>query len=427
MAERTERQYTGPVIPPSPSSPQRPVSPSEEGALAAAVDEEGLPRRPAPTPAPAFPVVTVVLVVVLGLIFGMEMLLGGAGSPTLAHMGANVVARTRAGEVDRLLAASTLHVAPWHAVMNLYVLYSLGRQLEPLFGRSRFLLLYFASAVGGGIGTTMLGDAGVSAGASGAIWGLLTASAVLAFRPPPSWSPQMIQVARRNAMTNLALNIGISFVPGIDKWAHFGGGFVGALLVGLGILVPPRWTLARTGAPEPRSHTLALSFAAGLLTLATVASVGVAWMRGRPWELLDPPVLARTLVMPSGVSMELPIELSPAGTPETYGDLSTDRMVVQVLGTEPLGATAMELEAGNAMMQLDGFVPEGSSPLGPAQRVDAPSGPTILRAYRAGEELTIVRAVALRPGRAIILDVVTWTAYVDARALTITLAASIPQ
>jgi membrane associated rhomboid family serine protease len=417
MAPGSHPPYTVTVIPPS--SP-----PAQKGP---ALHE--LPTKP--PPAPSFvPVVTITLVVVLGLIFGLEMLLGGAGSPTLAHMGANVVARTRAGEVERLLAASTLHVAPWHALMNLYVLYSLGRPLEALFGRSRFVLLYFASAVGGGIGTTLLGGEGASAGASGAIWGLLTASAVLAFRPSPSWSPQQIAAARRGALTNLAINVAISFLPGIDKWAHFGGGLVGAILVGAAILVPPRWTVARTGKPESASHTLALRAAAVLLVSATVASVGVAWARGRPWALLDPPTLVRTTA--GGVSLELPdeIEESPPGS-LSFGVLSYDRVAVQLLGVESIGAMPVESEAANAAIQLDGLIPEGASPLGPAQVVRGAAGPTALRSFRIGDELTLVRAVTVRAGapdqsgRAIVLDVVTWTNYLDARELALRIADSI--
>lgn len=237
-----------------------------------------------PPPAPTRPVVTWALVASLAGIFGLEMLWGNASDVTLLHMGANVPALTRAGEVERLLAATTLHVTPVHAMMNLYVLFGLGTGLELLFGRTRFLVLYFLSGLGGAIGTTLLSGASASAGASGAIWGLLTASAVLAFRPPPWVPPERVAAARRSAMTNLLLNVGISFLPGIDRWAHFGGGLAGAILVGLGILVPPRVAEAR-GEADDAWHERSLRVIAALLALATIASVAMAWYRGQPWYL----------------------------------------------------------------------------------------------------------------------------------------------
>jgi rhomboid protease GluP len=249
------------------------------------------PRRPAPAAmrAPRPPIVTWSLLIALGGVFALEVLWGDASSRTLLAMGANVPALTRAREVERFLAATTLHVTPAHAVMNLYVLWALGGGLERLFGRTRFVVLYFLSGLGGAIGTTLFGGPGGSAGASGAIWGLLVAAAVLAFRRIPGMPPAQVAAARRSAVTNLLLNVGISFLPGIDRWAHFGGGLAGGLLVGLGILVPPALVRAR-GETEDPLHERSLQAVAVFLVLATLASVSVAWWRGQPWLLASAPL-----------------------------------------------------------------------------------------------------------------------------------------
>lgn len=371
------------------------------------------------------PRVTYALIAFLGVIFAIEMALGSAATPTLAHMGANIVARTRAGEIDRLLAASTLHVAPWHALMNLYVLYALGRQMEPLFGHRRYAVLYFASAIGGGIGTTMLGGAGVSAGASGAIWGLLGASAVLAFRPPAHWPPQLVAAARRGAMINLLINVGISFMPGIDRWAHFGGGIVGALLVLSGILTPPRW-LAAKGQTEPPAHATSLSIVAVILMLLTLSSVGVAWARGRPWALMDPPVLVRRELPATGISMELPEELRElSDAPGTYGELSIDRFAVQLLGVDVNRGPSPELEAARIASELGSMEPTDAASMGPAVRVDLPSGAAAMRTYRVGEGLVVVRVVVVGPERTAVLDVFGWRVYGDVTELARSVAGSI--
>jgi len=371
------------------------------------------------------PWVTYALIAFLGVIFVIEMALGSAATPTLAHMGANIVARTRAGEIDRLLAASTLHVAPWHALMNLYVLYALGRQMEPLFGHRRFAVLYFASAIGGGIGTTLLGGVGASAGASGAIWGLLGASAVLAFRPPSHWSPQMVQAARRGAMINLLINVGISFMPGIDRWAHFGGGVVGALLVLLGILTPPRW-LAAKGRTETPAHATSLSIVAVILMLLTLVSVGVAWERGRPWALMDPPVLTRRTLVAEGISIEIPEELGESSAAaRTYGDLGIDRFAVQLMGVDTNHGPTPEIEAAQIASELGSREPTDAASMGPSVRVDLPSGPAAMRTYRVGEGLVLVRIIVVGPERTAALDVLGWGAYGDIPELARNVAGSI--
>ena len=134
------------------------------------------------------PYATTAVLASLIAVFVAESAFGGNEDVvTLAHMGANVVARTRGGELERVLAASTLHHGLMHIAMNGYVLWSLGRVVEALFGSARFLVLYVCAAILGGLATTLLGGGTVSVGASGAVWGVLTGMGVLAFRPALSF------------------------------------------------------------------------------------------------------------------------------------------------------------------------------------------------------------------------------------------------
>ena len=83
------------------------------------------------------------------------------------------------GEWYRLVTSGFLHFGLLHLAFNMYMLYLLGQMLEPVLGRVRFVLLYAASLLGGALGVLVL-DSGTSltAGASGAVFGLLGAAFV---------------------------------------------------------------------------------------------------------------------------------------------------------------------------------------------------------------------------------------------------------
>jgi membrane associated rhomboid family serine protease len=81
------------------------------------------------------------------------------------------------GEVWRLLTHAFLHSTqnPWHIVINMFVLWWAGSNLEERYGWKEFLALYLTAAVVGGITytATMLGQYRYAVGASGAVMALL--------------------------------------------------------------------------------------------------------------------------------------------------------------------------------------------------------------------------------------------------------------
>ncbi|GLW47906.1 rhomboid family intramembrane serine protease [Streptomyces sp. NBRC 14336] len=95
-----------------------------------------------------------------------------------------------AGEWERLLTSAFLHLEPTegtfglaHIVMNMLSLLMLGRAVEPMLGRARFLALYLLAALGGSVLVLLLDDPGaITLGASGAIFGLGAAYYVVARR-----------------------------------------------------------------------------------------------------------------------------------------------------------------------------------------------------------------------------------------------------
>ena len=127
------------------------------------------------------------------------------------------------GEWWRLLTSTLLHGSILHLLFNMYALYWLGPQLERSLGHVRFAALYILSALGGSVASYWFSDLRtVSVGASGAIFGLITATIVIG-REMRNDVSQLVVL--------LGLNVVIGFLQsGIDWRAHFGGAVTGAAI-----------------------------------------------------------------------------------------------------------------------------------------------------------------------------------------------------
>jgi membrane associated rhomboid family serine protease len=139
---------------------------------------------------------------------------------------------TEPDEWYRLVTSGFMHFGIIHLAFNMYFLYSLGRMLEPALGRVLFLLLYMAALLGGSLGVVLMGGTGITAGASGAVFGLLAAAAVGLWR-------RGVNPFTTGIGTTLLLNLFITFaIPGISIGGHLGG-IVAGTICGLVILAPP--------------------------------------------------------------------------------------------------------------------------------------------------------------------------------------------
>jgi rhomboid protease GluP len=188
------------------------------------------------------PVVTYVLLVGIGITFGLELLLGGSTNMrTLYTMGAQVNSAIAAGDYWRLLTAMFLHIGPMHLAFNAFALYSLGMDLERYYGSLRFALIYFLSGLIGGTLYFVIGPPNVlSAGASGAIFGLIGAELAYIVTNRRLFGP-MGRQRLTNLVVLLAVNLLLGFtVAGINNIVHIGG-FLGGL--GLGFALTPRYGL----------------------------------------------------------------------------------------------------------------------------------------------------------------------------------------
>ncbi|MCU1498343.1 MAG: rhomboid family protein [Acidimicrobiales bacterium] len=127
-----------------------------------------------------------------------------------------------AGEWYRLVTSGFLHYGLIHLALNMYALWMLGNAVEHLAGRLRFGLIYGTSLVAGSLGALVLSPGDLTAGASGAIYGLMGAIFVaqraqgIPFRNSPLLGVLIL---------NLAFTLGF---PGISIGGHLGGLLGGA-------------------------------------------------------------------------------------------------------------------------------------------------------------------------------------------------------
>jgi membrane associated rhomboid family serine protease len=182
-------------------------------------------------------------------------------SPVFAEL-AQMPVLVQLGEWWRLLTAAFLHIGPVHLVVNMLALLLFGSELERQLGRWRFLGIYLVSALGGATAIQLFGfPGGYVAGASTAIYGLLGALGVLLLA-----SRQDI----RGLLTLLAINVFISFLPGVSLLGHLGGLVAGALAGS--VLVATR---RRENLQLPALAALGVVLAVVAVTVPTIAVVNL--------------------------------------------------------------------------------------------------------------------------------------------------------
>ena len=149
---------------------------------------------------------------------------GGIGSSSLLADGSVSRFAIDQGEYWRLLTAGFLHTGLFHLLFNMFALYVLGGMLEPAIGRLRFAIVYFVSLLAGSFGALLLEPTAATAGASGAIFGLMGA-AVIVMRD------RGINPMESGIGLWIGLNLLITFtIPGISIGGHIGGLIGGALV-----------------------------------------------------------------------------------------------------------------------------------------------------------------------------------------------------
>jgi rhomboid protease GluP len=167
----------------------------------------------------------------IGLMFAAETWLGGStDTRVLVFLGANVPPLVWAGQWWRLFASLFIHIGVIHLLLNGYALYQLGTMFEVLMGSGRMLGVYLASGLGGALASLFFMRGDLSAGASGAIFGLLGALVGFLMRRRDRLNP-----GGKQLLSSLLLWAGINVVfgltnPMIDNAGHAGGAVTGLVL-----------------------------------------------------------------------------------------------------------------------------------------------------------------------------------------------------
>lgn len=146
------------------------------------------------------------------------------------------------GDWWRVLSSGFMHIGLLHIAFNMFALWVIGRDLELVLGRVRFLAVYGLGILGGSAAVMLTYPPdGAVAGASGAVFGLMGGLLVvlLRLRRPPG---QVLGI--------LAINLALGFFVGGISWqAHIGGLVIGAAATAVLVFAPrgPRQTAVQTG------------------------------------------------------------------------------------------------------------------------------------------------------------------------------------
>ena len=207
-------------------------------------------ETPAPTPPPAQevsvplpivkPYVTYGLLVILAVVYLAQLYtnqMSNYRAQPILEWGVIDFTSVLNGQYYRLLTAMFLHFDNAHILFNGLALYYTGIVVERFFGHIRFALIYLLSGLLGSVAVFILSHDGVTAGASGAIFGIFGAQVIFFYRNRQVLGASAMRALRSSGII-IALNLGLTlysqFAPNalpISLWGHVGG-LAGGLLLG---------------------------------------------------------------------------------------------------------------------------------------------------------------------------------------------------
>lgn len=189
----------------------------------------------------------------LNVLVFVAMVISGVSltSPAIADLirwGADFGPKTLTGEWWRLLTSTFIHIGIIHLLFNMWALNAAGPLVERMVGNVGFLLMYLTAGLCGSVVSLFWNPMIVSAGASGAIFGIFGCLLGLVGRGKGSIPTEILTQLRSSGLSFLFINLVLGvMVPNINMAAHLGG-LAGGFLCGL-VLSQKYTTALRAGRP----------------------------------------------------------------------------------------------------------------------------------------------------------------------------------
>lgn len=223
------------------------------------------------------PYVTYALIVINLIVFGLCVAEAGITNPGNAALmadGSLVKGIVGEGEYWRLLTSGFLHFSVMHVAVNMISLYIIGRDLERALGTYRYLAVYLISLLGGSAAVMLFeADNVQTAGASGAIYGLIGAMLVIVLKARVPATPVLVIIG-----FNVVLSVSL---PGISLMAHLGGLAFGVAATAA-IVYLPGLVLPRARLDAASANRVAWAALVTLLVVALGLGVGAGMLYDGP-------------------------------------------------------------------------------------------------------------------------------------------------
>jgi membrane associated rhomboid family serine protease len=184
----------------------------------------------------SLPQVTKIVLLINVILFILDYLLHNV---IIKYLGLYSI-HTQAFQPYQLVSHMFLHANLGHIFFNMFGLYMFGKILESVLGSKKFFILYFASGIGAALLQLFIyylqGTPGLMIGASGAIFGILAAFAMMfpnvelmfIFIPVPIKAKYLVPIY---AVFELFFGIANFSKDNIAHFAHLGGAIVGFILI----------------------------------------------------------------------------------------------------------------------------------------------------------------------------------------------------
>ena len=241
-----------------------------EDAIQTVMPVPWLRRSSAPT------VTQIFLGINVAVFLGMALSRVSITDPTtedLLRWGANSGGLTLSGDWWRLVTNVFLHIGIIHIALNMWCLWSLGAACESLYGSRTFAAVYLISGVSGSLASIAYHPHVVSAGASGAIFGIAGALISSYYFGEFSTSRSVVSGSLRSVLVFAGYNLVFGAISGVTDNAAHVGGLAGGLILG---------ALIATAAPEKDDPLRRLAVL--VLGAAIVAGAGFWLQQARGYE-----------------------------------------------------------------------------------------------------------------------------------------------